>query len=155
MNFKIRLPPLSLTLAIVLSCLNISCSNPELSAKANYQDTLDLLNLSVGGKPLEEFFVEAKIEPMYIYIALDSGYSKWPKKIKNIQIKTITDFNKQPDPIQRAEESRLVINPPKFEFFDDSAKVSIYLFKFHLMKELLFAKKKNEWLLRSDIEHQY
>ena len=138
-----------------VACLAFSCKNVDKINNVDYQDTLELLNLSFGGKEFNKLFEEARIQDKAVYIALDSPNHKWPTKAGNIQIESITSFNKQPDVFQRGNEKRFVINPPIFKFKNDTAKLSFYSFKFNLTKEYTFSKREDKWLLVSDNEFQY
>lgn len=138
-----------------VACLVISCKNVDKIYDVDYQDTIELLNLSLGGKEFNELFGEARIQDKSVYVALDSADNRWPTRVGNIQIESINNFNKQPDVFQRANEKRFVINPPIFEFGNDTAKLSVYSFKFHLRKEYTFAKKEDKWTLINDNEFQY
>ncbi|TCC99943.1 hypothetical protein [Pedobacter psychroterrae] len=140
---------------MTVACLTISCCEIDKRANIDHQDTIELLNLALGGKQFNKLFQESRIQNKSVYIALDSTDIRWPKKAGNIQIELIAGYNKKPDVFQRGNEKRFVINPPIFEFVNDSAKVSVYVFKFHLNKEFKFAKSKDKWLLVSDNEYQY
>ena len=143
---------LSLT---AVACLTFSCKNVDKMYQVDYQDTIELLNLTLGGKGFDKLFAEARMQDKSVYIALDSAENRWPTKVGNIQIEPIINFNKQPDVFQRGNEKRFVINPPVIEFSNDSAKLSVYSFKFHLSKEYTFAKKEDKWVLISDNDFQY
>jgi len=151
---RVQIIKLSVSL-IAVACLTFSCTQVEKRSSIDYQDTLELLNLSLGGKGFNNLLMETRLTDKSVYIALDSADNKWPKQIGNVQIETIMGFNKQPDVIERAYEKRFVVSPPVFEFKKDSAKVAVYSFKFHLSKVFKFAKEKNKWMLISENEYQY
>ena len=133
----------------------ISCSDSEHRNKISYQDTIQLLNLSLGGQHFDDLLKEALIGGRTVYIALDTADGRWPDQSGKIQIKTIKDYYKTPEYDNPFTESRVVIEAPIFTFNNDTAKVSIHIIKFHMSKEYLFEKDKKKWALISHKEHQY
>ena len=133
----------------------ISCREVQKKSKINHQDTLALMSLSLNGENFKELFKELNLQNPAIYIALDSTKSNWPKQAGNFQIKLITGFNKQPGVFQRAEEKRFVIDPPILVFAGDTATISIYSYKFHLVEEIKFARKSDQWIIIKENERQF
>ena len=133
----------------------VSCSDSDRSDSISYQDTIQLLNLSLGGQHFDDLLKEAQIVGRTVYIALDTAGGRWPQQSGKIQIKTIKDYYKTPEYDNPFTESRVVIEAPIFTFNNDTAKVSIHIIKFHMSKEYLFEKDKKKWALISHKEHQY
>ena len=133
----------------------VSCSDSEHRKEITYQDTIQLLNLSLGGQHFDDLLKEAQIVGRTVYIALDTAGGRWPDQSGKIQIKTIKDYHKTPEYNNQFTESRVVIAAPTFAFNNDSAEVSIYVFRFHLSKEYIFVKDQKKWVSISHKEHQY
>lgn len=133
----------------------LSCNNVEKGIKSSRNDTIELLNLSLGGKEFSKLWLESYFtNQSTIFIALDSSGNLWPKKAGNVPLNVITDFDKQQDFLQIAKETRFVVNPPEFKFYKDSAQVKVFSFTFNLESEFIFVKKDNMWILVDHHEYQ-